>query len=187
MEMIMSTRKSLISLIVIGIIALVTIVGARVSNAQQERNDMWQEPERSNQQEQDAEFPLRNGTPVVTGSWMLEINPTPGTGLPPEFKALITFDEGGGCVETVILPPVTTAHGAWVRTGRREFVFAIVHHLVDPQGNFVGTVKAKTNATFIGRDKFHAEFQGNLFDPNGNVIAPVSGVERGARIIPESF
>lgn len=183
----MYTRKNMLSSIVIGIVALVAVVGAHVSNAKQERNVMSQAPENSNQQEQTAESFQSNRTPVVTGSWMLEIKPTPGSGLPPEIKALITFDEGGGCVETVILPPVTPAHGTWVRTGRREFVFVIVHHLVDPQGNFVGTIKAKANATFIGRDKFQAEYEGSLFAPNGNVIAPVSGTERGIRITPESL
>jgi hypothetical protein len=90
-------------------------------------------------------------------------------------------------VETIILPPVTTAHGAWVRTSRRTFVFAVVHHLVDPSGNFVGTVKAKSHATFIGRNEFHAEFEGALFSPSGEKIAPVSGTERGTRISFESF
>jgi hypothetical protein len=116
----------------------------------------------------------------------LEIKPSPGGGLPPEFKGLITFDEGGGCVETVILPPVTTAHGAWLRTGCREFTFTIVHHLVDPAGNFIGTVKATSHATLIDEDHFQAVFDGTLFDPAGNAVAPISGTERGARILAEA-
>jgi hypothetical protein len=124
--------------------------------------------------------------PGVTGSWALEIKPSPGGGLPPELKGLITFDEGGGCVETIILPPVTPAHGAWLRTGRREFTFTVVHHLVDPAGNFVGTVKATSRATFVGEDQFQAVFDGTLFDPAGNVVAPISGTERGTRILAES-
>lgn len=183
----MNHRKSLISSIIIVIVALVAVAGARVSNAKQERSLMLQEPEGTSQPEQTAEFLLSRRTPGVTGSWRLEIKPTPGTGFPPEIKALITFDEGGGCVETIILPPVTPAHGTWVRTSRREFAFAIVHHLVDPQGNFVGTVKARSNATFISRDQFHAEYEGSLFDPNGNVIAPISGTEYGTRISLESL
>lgn len=181
----MNHRKSLMSGLIIIIVAVAALASAHVTNAQQKRNAMLQEPEKTNQPE--TEFHQSNRAPVVTGSWELVIKPTPGGGLPPEIKALITFDEGGGCVETIILPPVTTAHGTWTRTGRREFVFAIVHHLVDPQGNFVGTVKAKAYATFIGRDQFHAEYEGSLFAPNGAVIAPISGTERGTRITPESF
>jgi hypothetical protein len=124
--------------------------------------------------------------PNVTGSWALEIKPSPGGGLPPEVKGLITFDQGGGCVETIILPPVTPAHGAWLRTGRREFTFTIVHHLVDPAGNFVGTVKATSRATFVDEDHIQAVFDGTLFDPAGNTVASISGTERGARILAET-
>jgi hypothetical protein len=181
----MYARKNLLRSLIIVLVAVAAIAGARVSQANQERNSMLQEPESTNPQIED--FRHSNRIPAVTGLWMLAIKPTPGGGLPPEIKALITFDEGGGCVETIILPPVTPAHGTWVRTSRREFVFAIVHHLVDPQGNFVGTVKAKSHATFLGRDNFHAEYEGHLFAPNGNVIAPISGTVRGTRITPESL
>jgi hypothetical protein len=124
--------------------------------------------------------------PDVTGSWALEIKPTPGGGLPPEIKGLITFDQGGGCVETIILPPVTPAHGTWLRSGRRQFTFTIVHHLVDPAGNFTGTVKATSRATFIDEDHFQAVFDGTLFDPAGNALTPISGTERGSRIVAEA-
>jgi hypothetical protein len=127
------------------------------------------------------------GPAPVTGSWALEIKPSPDSGLPPLINALVTFDEGGGMVETVILPPVTSAHGTWQRTGKRHFVFVVVHHLVDPAGNFVGTVRAKSFAAFVGRDKFQADFEGGLYDPAGNLVAPVSGTEKGKRITVDSF
>jgi hypothetical protein len=133
-----------------------------------------------------SEHPGAGKAPDVTGSWALEIRPSPGGGLPPEVKALITFDQGGGCVETVVLPPVTPAHGAWLRTGRRQFTFSIVHHLVDPGGSFVGTVEATSRATFIDEDHFQAVYDGKLLDPAGNVVAPMSGTERGARILAEA-
>jgi hypothetical protein len=50
----------------------------------------------------------------------------------------------------------------------------------------VGTVKATSHATFIGRDQFHVVFEGKLFDPAGNVVTPISGTERGLRITPDS-
>jgi hypothetical protein len=120
--------------------------------------------------------------PAVSGSWELTIQPSPGSGLPPEIKALITFDAGGGCVETVLLAPVTSAHGVWERINRRRFEFAVVHHLVDPQGNFTGTVRAKSFAVFVGRNQFQADFEGALYDPAGNLVAPVSGTEHAKRI-----
>jgi hypothetical protein len=155
-------------------LALVVATGTREGGAGQGRGLMASDQRGSGK------------VPNVTGSWALEIKSSPGGGLPPELKGLVTFDEGGGCVETIILPPVTPAHGAWLRTGRREFTFTIVHHLVDPAGNFVGTVKATSRATFIDEDHFQAVYDGTLFDPAGNAVAPISGTERGARILAEA-
>jgi hypothetical protein len=128
-----------------------------------------------------------HGVAAVAGSWTMEIEPSPGSNLPPRIKALITFADGGGCVETILLPPVTSAHGTWERIDRRRFVFAVVHHLVDPQGNFAGTVRAKAFAVFVGKNEFQADFEGALYDPAGNLVAPVSGTERGARITLDAF
>jgi hypothetical protein len=51
----------------------------------------------------------------------------------------------------------------------------------------MGNVKATSHATFIGRNQFHAVFEGKLFDPAGNVVTPISGTEGGVRITPDSF
>ncbi|MGH9934632.1 MAG: hypothetical protein ACREAM_00200, partial [Blastocatellia bacterium] len=56
----------------------------------------------------------------LTGSWELDIISTPGPGAPPPLKALVTFAEGGGCIETILLAPVVPAHGAWRKTGDRQ-------------------------------------------------------------------
>jgi hypothetical protein len=118
----------------------------------------------------------------IEGSWELEIIPAPGSGLPPSFKALATFSDGGGVVETILLPPVVPAHGAWEKTGSRDYIFSVVHHLLDTSGNFIGTVRAKSLVSFTSRDEFTATFDGALFDMSGNLIAPVSGSETGKRI-----
>src|SRR5262245_48626436 len=49
----------------------------------------------------------------LTGSWELNIVSDPGPGAPPPLKALATFAEGGGVIETILLPPVVPAHGEW--------------------------------------------------------------------------
>ena len=77
---------------------------------------------------------------------------------------------------------MTPAHGAWVRTGNRTFDFAVVHHLLDPAGNFVGTVRAKSRVTLDGPDEFTAEFEGGFYDPAGNLLFPIGGTERATRI-----
>ena len=134
----------------------------------------------------EGEATMRNaqsrGRLNLEGSWMLDINTTQGAGVPPQLKALITFDAGGGCVETILLPPVAPAHGAWVRVGNRTFDFSVVHHLLDQSGNFIGTVRAKSRATLSGPDEFTAEFEGGFYDPAGNFLFPVAGTERATRI-----
>lgn len=118
----------------------------------------------------------------LEGSWELEVISNPGPGAPPPFKALATFDAGGGCVETIMLPPVTPAHGAWVRTGNQTFTFAVVHHLLDAGGTFIGTIRAKSQVRLTSPDEFEATFEGTLYDPLGNALFPLSGRETGRRI-----
>ena len=123
-----------------------------------------------------------NGKHNLEGSWMVDATPAQGSPIPP-FKALVTFAGGGGVVETVLLPPVITpAHGAGEKSGKREYAFAVVHHLVDQSGNPTGTVKAKSIVTLTGADEFEATFEGTFFDPQGNPVFPISGTERGTRI-----
>jgi hypothetical protein len=118
----------------------------------------------------------------LEGSWMIDGTPASGSPIPP-FKALATFAAGGGVVETVLLPPVVTpAHGVWEKLGKREYTFAVVHHLVDQSGNPTGTVKAKTILKLTSRNEFEATFEGTFFDPQGNPLFPISGTETGTRI-----
>lgn len=118
----------------------------------------------------------------LEGSWIIAGTPAQGNPIPP-FEALATFAGGGGVVETVLLPPVITpAHGAWEKIGKREYAFAVVHHLVDQSGNPTGTVKAKSILTLTSPDEFEATFEGTFFDPQGNPVFPISGTERGTRI-----
>jgi hypothetical protein len=123
----------------------------------------------------------------LEGSWMADGVTEPGPGALPPFKALITFATGGGCVETVLLPPVTPAHGAWERVGKREFIFSVVHHILDANNNFIGTIKAKAIVTMTGKDEFDATFEGKFFAPDGTLVFPIKGAEHGTRIDTEVF
>jgi hypothetical protein len=123
----------------------------------------------------------------LEGSWEMEITPAPGSGLPPSIKALATFSEGGGVVETILLPPVVPAHGEWAKVGTREYTFSVVHHLVDPSGNFVGTVRATSLVRLTNPSEFTATFDGTLYAPNGSPVAPISGTETGKRIKAGTF
>ena len=123
----------------------------------------------------------------LTGSWELDLISTPGPGALPPLKALVTFAEGGGCVETILLPPVVPAHGLWRKTGDRQYEFAVVHPLLDATGAVAATARVKAQITLLNQNEFTSTFTGNLFAPNGNLIAPLSGTEQGRRISFESF
>lgn len=156
----MNSGRLAVALIAVGITALFTMVQANSGNA----------------------LAGPNGKYNLEGSWTIDATPAPGSPIPP-FKALATFAGGGGVVETVLLPPVITpAHGAWEKTGSRDFAFAVVHHLVDQNGNPAGTVRAKSIVRLTSQDEFEATFEGTFFDPLGNPVFPITGTERGARI-----
>lgn len=123
----------------------------------------------------------------LTGSWELDIVSTPGPGAPPPLKALVTFTEGGGVIETILLPPVVPAHGEWRKTADRQYEFAVVHPLLDPTGALAATIRAKSKITLLNKNEFTATFEGNVFAPNGNLIAPISGTEQGRRISLDTF
>lgn len=123
----------------------------------------------------------------LTGSWELNVVSAPGPGAPPPFKALVTFAEGGGCVETILLPPIVPAHGEWRKTGDKQYEFAVAHPLLDPTGALAATIRAKSKITLVNRNEFTATFEGNVIALNGTVIAPISGTEQGRRISLDSF
>ena len=120
--------------------------------------------------------------PSIEGSWEVDIKPDPGPGAPPPVKALITFSPGGTVIETILLPPIVPAHGAWVETGRGRFTFIVVHPLLDAGGNHFATVRATSFVKMNGNRTFTATFEGNVYDVSGNVIGPITGTETATRI-----
>jgi hypothetical protein len=176
----MNSRRFIAAASVIIMLALVTSIAARSQASGANPNKTQQggilDVIERNKQAQE-----------LTGSWELDIVSTPGPGAPPPLKALVTFAEGGGCVETILLPPVVPAHGEWRKIGDKQYEFAVVHPLFDSVGNPTATVRAKSKITLLNKNEFTATFTGNLFAPNGNLIAPISGTEQGRRISLESF
>lgn len=126
-----------------------------------------------------------HSTRNIEGSWELDIKSDPGPGAPPPLKALITFSAGGTVIETILLPPVVPAHGEWVQTGRGRYTFTIVHPLLDAGGNLSAIIRATSRVKVTSATEFTATFEGTLSDPNGNVIAPISGSETAKRITVE--
>ncbi len=93
-----------------------------------------------------SEFSSNNS---IAGSWF--VNSTPNGGTP--FRGMITFGEGGGLIASAqgdlllnIDSLATAGHGAWERTGNREFLFTFRQILYRPDGTYDGGVKVRHNA-----------------------------------------
>lgn len=134
-------------------------------------------------QEREVDVTSHQLTRNIEGSWELEVVSDPGPGAPPPFKALITFMQGGGVIETILLPPmIVPAHGEWVATGRNRYVFTVVHPILDATAAHTATIRATTNVRVTSMRALTATFEGTVFDPDGNALVPIKGTLTGKRI-----
>ena len=109
----------------------------------------------------------------LEGSWYIEIQPEPGTPLPPSFPVMHTFLPGGAMVETASLPLAHGGgHGEWVRVGNREFRYTFQFFVKDSAGNPTLLAKVKQRVVLNEtRNVFTAcVYQGEIFDEKGNRV-----------------
>ena len=107
----------------------------------------------------------------IAGSWRVRIVGGPGTPpLPSWYGALATFTRDGGLVATIRDSSISTGHGAWIPTKRREFAISIELLLFDSAGEFAGTLRStatlrvdKDGSAFTSDD-----YAFESFDINGN-------------------
>jgi hypothetical protein len=122
----------------------------------------------------------------LEGSWRVTITAGPGTPeLPPWYQALVTFDPSGGLVATITDPLLKTGHGAWEKNGRQTFPVTILLFQFGPDGEFLGTLKARATLKLNDRsDTFDSDdYQFEFFDPDGNPTGFVgTGAAHGTRI-----
>jgi hypothetical protein len=131
---------------------------------------------------------LRAGTdpamaqgPQIEGAWVVTIA-APGQ---PATTALHTYTPDGGVLVSSPTAQRSTGHGAWVRTGPREFGRTWLQLRFDERGAFAGTVKVRST---IRLNEAQDEWVGlrltsDLFDAAGKHLSTVTGaVDRGKRI-----
>lgn len=133
---------------------------------------------------------------AIVGSWQLTV--TSDT-FPVPFRGLITMSEGGGVIASaqgdILLqpppgvPPVATAaHGAWLRTSNREFLFTFRQVLYTADGTYAGGAKIR-NAGAL--DAFGNSMTGQLivqyYDANDQVVFTGTGTFTGTRIVAEGL
>jgi hypothetical protein len=125
----------------------------------------------------------------IEGAWIVSITGGPGTPtLPNWYRALATFTDDGGLIQTITDPSIGTGHGRWSRL-RRDQGFAVTTLLFrfDATGDFQGTLKARGTLTL---DRTGNQFSGDpyvfeFFDRDGHFISTGRGVAVGKRITVE--
>jgi hypothetical protein len=133
---------------------------------------------------------------AIVGSWNLTV--TSDT-FPVPFRAMATFSEGGGVVASaqgdILLqappgvPPVATAaHGAWLRTSNREFLFTFRQIFYNSDGSYAGGAKIRNAATL---DAFANNMSGQLivqyYDSDDQVVFTGTGNFTASRIVAETL
>jgi hypothetical protein len=117
-----------------------------------------------------------NGSNALTGGWKVRVTSNdPGV---PAFDELITFDAGGGLVETNNLFPNTffnqnasPGHGSWRFDRRNKYSFTFIKLLFNLRTNEpIGTLTVRGVITLRTPSMWEGPANVTIEDPNGNVI-----------------
>ena len=125
----------------------------------------------------------------IQGAWIVSITGGPGTPpLPNWYRALATFTDDGGLIQTITDPSIGTGHGRWEKLHRGQgFAVTTLLFRFDAAGDFQGTLKARGTLTL---DRTGNQFTGDpyvfeFFDKDGNFVGTGRGVAVGKRITVE--
>ncbi len=127
----------------------------------------------------------------LAGSWYVTLNSVTN---PVPFRAMLTFSEGGGVIgsaqgDILLSPPpgvpplATAAHGGWVRTANREYLFTFRQIYYNGDGTYAGGAKVRNAATV---SKNGNEMTGDLvvqyYDATDVVVFTGTGTFTATRI-----
>lgn len=133
---------------------------------------------------------------AIAGSWYITVT---SETFPVPFRGMVTFCEGGGVVASaqgdILLqappgvPPVATAaHGAWLRTSNREFLFTFRQIFYNADGAYAGGAKIR-NAAML--DALGNNMSGQLivqyYDASDQVVFTGMGSFTASRIVAETL
>jgi hypothetical protein len=109
----------------------------------------------------------------LEGAWVVTVT-VPGQ---PSVTALHTYTRDGGVLVSSSSMQRSVGHGAWVRTGNREFGRTWVQLRFDEKGAFAGTSKVRS---IIRLSETSDEWVGvavtvDVFDPTGKQVSSTTG------------
>ena len=129
--------------------------------------------------------------PTIVGSWFLTVHAPDNEPPFDSFKALWSLTGDGilvssaqGDVTPIPFPTTSTAYGAWTQTSKRQYAASFVAILYDVQtGENMGTINLNQTITLSESGlEFSGPFQAKVLDPDGNLIAMLSGSVEARRI-----
>jgi hypothetical protein len=130
----------------------------------------------------------------IAGSWRVTV--TSDT-FPEPFRALLTFDGEGAVLgsaqgDVLLAPPpgvapvATAVHGAWVRTGNRQFLFTMRQIFYESDGSYAGGAKVRNNAVMSkSGNEMTGQLVVNYYDSNDNQVFTGTGSYTAQRITAE--
>lgn len=128
----------------------------------------------------------------IVGSWYVSSTPDGG---PPPFKGMISFSEGGAMIASAqgdILQNAgslaTAGHGAWARTGNREFVFTFRQILYNADGDYDGGVVIRHNSILTKDGKsWEGRLTVEFYNSSDELVFTGTGGSTATRIVAESL
>ena len=143
-----------------------------------------------------ADAALLTSSQAIVGSWYMTV--TSDT-FPVPFKAMVSFSEGGAVVgsaqgDVLIQPPpgvppvATAAHGAWLRTSNREFLFTFRQIFYNGDGSYAGGAKIRNAATLdASSNGMTGQLIVDFYDPNDVLVFTGTGSFTATRIVAETL
>ena len=138
---------------------------------------------------QEPPIPVRSAdNNSIAGSWQVKSTPDGA----PSFRGLITFSEGGGMIASAQGDNLinagslaTPGHGAWSRTGNREFLFTFIQVLYNADGEYDGMIRIRHTATMNkSGNTWAGQLTLEVFDPGDNLVFTGTGSGTATRIVP---
>ena len=121
----------------------------------------------------------------LEGSWITDVT-VAETG--ERVVGLFTYTGDGGMVSTnTTHPRWGPAHGAWVRTGEREFAITFQRLRFESDGTFIGTHKVRGRLTLNDAlDEYSSQSLSEQFDRDGNLVSsgPTTGQAKRIKVEP---
>lgn len=118
---------------------------------------------------------------MLEGSWIADVT-NQATGA--RQITLYTFMSDGTLISSNRDHPTRgPGHGAWIRTGDREFAITFVRIRFDADGSFIGTQKLRGQVTLSEElDAFTSRSMNEFYDIDGNLTDTNQTTTRATRI-----